>query len=157
MSIRRSAAVLLSVSAVLTGCSESGTDSARRPEKSAMGSPSPSTSPTTSDVPSLDASSPRLRERAEEYLDALLSDVPCEEIWTMVVSDGSDKSGLCSELPSYRSEVRRLTLGPRTDLADDYAVFQVRVDYRDGSPPVLDSEVEVDVVDGQPFVFDGLP
>lgn len=78
-------------------------------------------------------------------------------MWKLVVSEGEDQSEFCAALKDYRTEVRALTLGETTDSAEAYTIFAVRVDYLDGSPPVLDSEVEIDAVDGEWLVAPGLP
>lgn len=133
-------AVLLALS--VTGLAACGSSSA--PD-------SPPTSVTT--VEGEDA----LRQQAQQYLDSLVGSSPCDDIWKLVVSDGEDQADFCVALQDYRTEVKSLRLGEVTDSAEDYTVFAVRVDYLDGSPPVLDSEVEIDVVNGKPKVAAGLP
>lgn len=95
--------------------------------------------------------------QAQQYLDALVGTASCDDVWKLVVSEGEDQSEFCAALKDYRTEVRALTLGETTDSAEAYTIFAVRVDYLDGSPPVLDSEVEIDAVDGEWLVAPGLP
>lgn len=114
-----------------------------------------------SDDPAADTPAPtasaEVRQVAQEFLDSLVSKKPCDDVWALVISDGEPRSEFCGELAEYRTEVSALTLGEVTDAAEDYTIFRVRVDYLDGSPSVMDSEIEVDHVDGVTKVFAGLP
>ena len=116
-------------------------------------SPRPASTPASSLPPEVALA----QERAQDYLDALVGSSPCSEVWALVDPSSDDKASFCAALRDYRTEVRALTLGQVTDATEDYTIFAVRVDYRDGSPPVLDSEIEIDVVDGKPLVAAGLP
>lgn len=140
MVILRNIAAALLMAAGLSAC---GTESAHAPATASHSSDSPQVA--------------MAREQAQAFLDALVGSETCAELWDLMVSDGDDRASFCSELDEYRAEVRALTLGQVTDDTEDYTIFAVRVDYADGSPPVLDSEIEVDIVDGKPLVAAGLP
>lgn len=94
---------------------------------------------------------------AQDFVDKLEGNGSCDDLWKLVISDGELKEDFCADLPAYRDEVRSLTLGDELESSDDWVIFEVRVDYADGSPPVTDSELEVDFVNGVPKVAAGLP
>ena len=124
-----------------------------------MSACSTESSPRSASTPasSLPPEVAQAKERAQDYLDALVGSSPCSEVWALVDPSSDDKASFCDALGDYRTEVRSLTLGEVTDATEAYTIFAVRVDYLDESPPVLDSEIEIDVVDGKPLVAGGLP